>query len=644
MTDRASDSHDGSRALPAPRVTKANRLRFSLVWLVPVVAIMIGASLLIHNYLETGPRIEIEFNTAEGLEAGKTEVRFKEVAVGRVEKVSLSDDHKRVVAIVRLDRSAADMAREDTQFWVVRPRIGTAGISGLGTLLSGVFIGVDAGVSEVERTRFVGLESPPSILRGEPGSSFALVASDLGSLDFGSPIYYRRTKVGRVVGYTLDPKQDELTVKIFVDAPYNQLVTPQTRFWNASGVDLTLNANGLTLDTQTLSSVLAGGVAFDRLPSTLPQVAAADGSRFMLFNDRKSALAPPDGESVRARMVFDQSVRGLAVDAPVDFLGVEIGKVSSITLHRDVRRRRFPVEVVVDLYPLRLGSLRDALLVAPAGGRSPPETPAESSEPVRTKGMLAIQRLVAQGLKAQMRTGNLLTGQLYVALDFFSRGDTESKTAPKVASKDAGRANNGKRLTQRERRERRDERAAQLAEQAAEQAAADGIITLPTVAGTLSEIQPQVAQIVEKLSRIPFDTIGRDVQGVIGKADQAITRLTPEAAKAVTDLQATLAKAQASIDRLDRNVLDENSSVQIQAGQALAEVQRAAQSLRVLADYLQRNPQSLIRGKPGDEPLSTGRDRRPVNREPALTSPVPAHGIARPTTLPPAAATSSPQK
>ncbi len=647
MTGRVPDpARDAHQALPAPRVTSSSRFRFSLVWLVPLAAIIIGASLLIQSYLQTGPEIEIEFNTAEGLEAGKTEVRFKEVAVGRVEKVSLRNDLKRVVATVRLDRSAADMAREDTQFWVVRPRIGTAGITGLGTLLSGVYIGVDAGVSEVERSRFAGLESPPSILRGEPGSSFALAASDLGSLDFGSPIYYRRTKVGRVVGYTLDPKQDELTVKIFVDAPYNQLVTPQTRFWNASGVDLTLNANGLTLDTQTLSSVLAGGVAFDRLPSPLPlpQAPAADGSRFMLYNDRKSALAPPDGEPVRARMVFDQSVRGLAVDAPVDFLGLEIGKVTSITLQRDVRRRRFPVEVVVDLYPLRLGSLRDALLGVPAEVQNPVEAAVESPEPVRTKGVLAIQRLVAQGLKAQMRTGNLLTGQLYVALDFFSRGDTSSTTAPRVASRDAGRASDGKRLTRRERQERREERAALLAEQAAQQAAANGIITLPTVAGTLSEIQPQVAQIVEKLSRIPFDAIGRDVQSAVGKADQAITRLTPEAVKAVTDLQATLAKAQASIDRLDRNVLDENSSVQIQAGQTLAEIQRAAQALRVLADYLQRNPQSLIRGKAADEPLATGRDRRAPARDPAPTSPVPANDLPRLIPLPPAVAASGPPK
>ncbi|WP_418316811.1 intermembrane transport protein PqiB [Piscinibacter sakaiensis] len=623
MTERPTDQPRPAAdpALPTPTVTRANRFHLSLVWLVPIVAILLGASLLLRNYLETGPRIQIEFNTAEGLEEGKTEVRFKEVVVGRVEKVSLRDDRKRVVATVQLDRSAASMAVEDTQFWVVRPRIGTAGISGLGTLFSGVYIGVDAGVSDVSRRRFVGLESPPFILRGEPGASFALVADDLGSLDVGSPVYYRRAKVGRVVGHSLDPKQDELTVKIFIDAPYHQLVTPQTRFWNASGVDLTLNANGLTLDTQTLSSVLAGGIAFERLPTALPEPPAADGSRFKLFNDRKAALAPPDGEPVQARMVFDHSVRGLVIGAPVDFLGVEIGKVKTIELMRDVRRRRFPVEVTVDLFPLRLGKLRDALL-GPADALPPPPAGAVIGDVEgRDNSTRAVQKLVAQGLKAQMRTGNLLTGQLYIALDFFRDGST----ATGADGRQKTAAVSGKRKTREQRRAEREARLA-LAEQ---QAAAEGVITLPTVPGTLSEIQPQLAQIVEKISRIPFDAIGRDVQetfssakSTLGNADRAVTRLTPEAMKAVEELQATLGKAQQSIDNLDRNLLNETAPLQRQTEQALAEVQRAAQSLRVLADYLQRNPQSLIRGKPADEPLSTSAPRLPssLTRPPMPTA------------------------
>ena len=483
-------------------MTKPRLFRLSLVWLVPLVAIVIGLSLLVRGYLQTGPRIQIEFSTAEGLEAGKTEVRYKEVAIGRVEQVLLRDDRKRIVATVQLDRSAADIAVADTKFWVVRPRIGTGGITGLGTLLSGVYIGVDAGTSEEEQRRFAGLESPPFILTGEPGSSFSLLASDLGSLDVGSPIYYRRTRVGRVVGFALDPAKDELTVKVFVDAPYHTLVTPNTRFWNASGVDLTLNANGLSLETQTLSSVLAGGVAFANLPDSLPSPPAADGSRFVLFSDRRVALAPPDGEAVPARMVFDQSVRGLTVGAPVDFLGLEIGKVRSMKLQRDPRRRRFPVEVIIDLYPVRLGALQESLGEA--------STPGATVDDAASSARRAVQRLAALGLKAQMRTGNLLTGQLYIALDFFRAGGTTSVSAAASGAASAqaradrpgsGRGGSAARQQRRAERVARVEEAARLA---AEQAAQSGIITLPTVAGTLSEIQPQVAQIVDKTEPDPL--------------------------------------------------------------------------------------------------------------------------------------------
>lgn len=603
---------------PPPRLVAPNRLRLSLVWLVPIAALVIGLSLLVRTVLATGPQIAIAFNTAEGLEAGKTEVRYKEVVIGRVQSVSLREDRRKVIVTVQLDRQAASVARADTQFWVVRPRIGTGGVSGLGTLLSGAYIGVDAGTSEEARDRFDGLEAPPFILRGEPGASFVLVADDLGSLDVGSPIYYRRTRVGRVVGYALDPKRDELTVKVFVEAPYHTLVTPQTRFWNTSGVDLTLNANGLTLDTQTLASVLAGGISFERMGTPAgtvagpPPQASADGSRFVLFNDRKAALAPPDGEPVPVRMVFDQSVRGLAVGAPVDFLGVDIGVVKRITLLRDARRGRFPVEVSAELYPLRLGSLRDDLLAA---------TPSVSGPPVdaaRPAGVdddrLAIQRLIAKGLKAQTRTGNLLTGQLFVALDFFDSAGPSPGSAGAVAVAAGASAPSAKadaKLSRAERRARRDARRLAAAQAAAQAADAQGVLTLPTMPGTLSELQPQLAQIVQKLSQVPFDAIGRDLQATLVQAraalkdaGTAISQLTPEAQATLRGVQGSLTRAQVAIDRLDRNLLDENAPVQRQTEQTLAEVQRAAASLRALADALQRHPESLLRGRPADPPLS----------------------------------------
>lgn len=544
---------------PAPPEPVTRRWRGpSLVWVVPIVAVVVGISLLVRSILATGPVVTIDFPSADGLKAGQTEVRFKEVVVGRVESVSLSDDRSGVAATVRLARSASSLAVEDTRFWVVKPRIGIGGVSGLETLLSGAYIGVDAGESTESETHFKGLPQPPYVLRGEPGRGFTLRTGDLGSLDVGSPIYYRRTQVGRVVGFRLDPKADEILVQVFVQAPYDTLVTPYTRFWNASGVDLTVNASGLTLNTQTLASVLAGGLAFERPPESQTTTPAEDGHRFVLFPDRKAALAPPDGAPLRVRMVFEQSVRGLSVGAPIDFLGIEIGNVKAINLDFDRSNRRFPIEVTADLYPLRLGAARESLT-------SPGTDPA-------VRDVRLLERLVRHGVRAQARSGNLLTGQMYIALDFFKREkgvvvDTES-----------------------------------------------GVPSIPTVPGTLSELQPQIAEIVDKLNKVPFDDIGRNLNTTLAEAHQAISKLSPEAQAALADVRKTLGEvnktlgtAQQTIQSVDRNLLSPEAPIQRNAEQTLLDLQRAAQSLRTLTDYLERHPESLLRGKPDDAKIGPSR-------------------------------------
>jgi len=540
-----SDPSPAPDALPEPRIVRARRWNVSLVWLVPAVAIAIAASMLVRSVFLTGPRIEIEFKSADGVEAGKTEVRYKEVVIGKVVGVALRDDRERVVVVVQLDQSAARFAVEDTTFWVVKPRIGTGGVSGLGTLFSGAYIGTDAGVSTRSRSEFVGLEAPPLVLRGEPGAIFVLRASDLGSLDVGSPVFYRRTQVGRLVGYTLDADRDELTVKVFIEAPYPKLVTTNSRFWNASGIDLTLNASGLTVNTQTLVSILAGGVAFETPTDGTRATPAPENSVFALFNDRRSALAPPDGSALPLRMSFDQSVRGLVPGATIDLLGVDIGRVRTVALDYDAKRKRFPVEVVADIFPTRLGPVRSALL-----------------RDVHGAGDAAVlQQLVANGLRAQLRTGNLLTGQLYVALDFIPG-------PPRTATIDD-----------------------------------DGSVRLPTAPGTLSELQPQIAEIVQKVSKIPFDEIGRDLRTTLASASKAINQLSPEAQKALAEVQRTLQRTQATLESLDRNVADPSAPVQRNLEETLLELQRTSRALRLLSDYLQQHPEALLRGKPADAPV-----------------------------------------
>lgn len=560
MSDDSRDSSSApAPALPPPAPLPPTPIAKkwhgpSLVWLVPIVALAVGAALVIRAVLSTGPVVTIDFLSANGLRPGKTEVRYKEVVVGRVEAVTLSEKRDHVQATVRLDRSVANIAVEDTRFWVVRPRIDTAGVSGIETLFSGAYIGVDAGESLKEKRHFTGLENPPFVLRGEPGRGFVLRTEDLGSLDVGSPIYYRRNRVGRVVGYTLDPLIDELSVQIFVEAPYDKLVNPQTRFWNASGVEVSINSSGLKVDTQTLASVISGGVSFERPQGTQGLPPAPDGNRFVLYNDRKAALAPPDGPPLRVRMVFDQTVRGLDIDAPIDFLGMEIGTVKAIRLDYDAKRKRFPVEVEAEIFPTRLGAVREALR--------------REGEDDRRRDTALLQRLVESGLRAQARTGNLLTGQMYVALDF-----------PGKVTK-------------------------------AELDTATAIPAIPTVPGTLSDVQPQIAEIVAKVNKVPFDEIGRNLNETLSQARQTIEQLRPEAQASLADVRRTLQSVQETLSRADRHLLEPSAPLQRNAEQTLHDLQRAAQSLRALTDYLQRHPESLLRGKPDDAKIPASPERR----------------------------------
>lgn len=570
-TEPPPQEPDAEPVPPEATIVRRKRMRLSLVWLVPIAAVIVGAVLVVRAITSVGPEITITFRSAEGLEPGRTEVRFKEVTIGKVARVALTPDRERVRVTVKLDKSAESLAVEDTRFWVVRPRIGMAGVSGLGTLFSGSYIGVDAGVSEETQFHFTGLETPPLVLRDEPGRVFHLVARELGSLDVGSPVYYRRSRVGRVVGYALDPALDRIDVQVLVEAPNDKLVTNRSRFWNASGFDLTLDANGLQFKTESILSLIAGGIAFANAEGEGEGAAvrAAADARFDLFDTRTEALAPADGPATRVRMVFDQGQRGLNVGAPVNLLGIEIGHVRGVRLLQAAGGRKFQFEVAADLYLQRLGSVRSKFEV-PAGAE-------------KRADALFLARLVDLGMRAQVRTGSLLTGAQYVELDF-----------PAKAAK------------------------------ATLDAAAEPV-KLPTIRGTFDDLQLQVAAIVDRLDKVKFDEIGKELQSTLrsagaasdgfkdtmANASNAISRLTPDAQRALVDVNKTLVAAQAALDNLDRNALQSGAPLQNNVNQALIEIKRAAQALRVLADYLQRHPDAVLRGKPADpDPASLGSENK----------------------------------
>ena len=529
----------------APEI-RQRRARVSLVWLVPIAAALVGFSMVVQNWLSAGPQITVSFETAEGLEANKTQVKYKNVVIGQVTEINLSEDHTRVIATIELDQHAEPFTREDTKFWVVRPRIGASGVSGVDTLLSGAFIGADAGRAEETRREFVGLEAPPPVTFGVKGKQFTLHTDDLGSLGIGSPLYFRRLQVGQVISFGLADDGKGVQVQVFVNAPYDNFVTDDTRFWNASGVDVSVAADGLTVNTESLSAILAGGIAF-RAPNYSPDAKpAAEDSEFTLFSDMRRAMAPADGPPRYVQMRFDQPLRGLNVDAPVEFLGVPIGRVVSVKLDYDEQNKNFPVVVGAVIFPNRLGAAHDKLSQALGGN-------------TEEHAARLMQMFVERGLRAQARTGNLLTGQLYISLDFDPR-------APQVAFDQQARP-----------------------------------MVIPTIAGSFDKLQEQLQAMVDKLSKLPIESLADNLNGSLDELRQTLKQVNGDV---LPQLQRTLERSEQTLQNANQALADGSPQRQ-QLGDTLEEVQRAVRSVRVLSDYLSRHPESLIRGRnSSDEPTS----------------------------------------
>ena len=532
---------------PEAVATPRSRWRVQLVWLVPLVAVLIGGWLAVQSILEKGPTITISFVTGEGLEAGKTKIKFKNVDIGVVKKVTLSPDDKSVVATAELSRDASKMLVDDTRFWIVRPRISGGTVSGIGTLLSGSYVGVDIGSASKARSDFVGLESPPVFASGVPGREFVLKSEDLGSLDIGSPVFFRRLQVGQITSYALDPDGAGMTLHVFVNAPYDKYVTNSTRFWHASGVDVTLDTTGVKVNTESLVSILIGGLAFEDPPNVADnKTEAAAQSQFELFSDRAEAMKRHDSIVDTYVLNFKESVRGLLVGAPVDFRGIVVGEVAAIYTHFDPATKQFSIPVEVRIFPERFTSRYDSgtKSVADAnGGR------------VTSDRKAFVDYLVQHGLRAQLKTASLLTGNLYVAVDFFP-------AAPK-ATIDWNKA----------------------------------LPELPTVPGNLQGLQDSITSLVAKLNKIPFESIGNDLHQTLSDADGLLKTLNTQVAP---EARATLVAAQQALASAN-STLQPNSALAQSTVDTMRELSRTAASFRALADYLERHPEALLRGKTEDK-------------------------------------------
>ncbi|PYE16686.1 intermembrane transport protein PqiB [Paraburkholderia silvatlantica] len=524
--------------LPEAKPVHGSRWRMQIVWLVPIVAVLIGGWLAAKAIIEEGPTITISFKTGDGLEAGKTKIKYKDVDIGVVKAVTLSPDHKRVIATGELVKDAASMLVDNTRFWVVRPRISGGTVSGLGTLLSGSYVGMDEGNASKTRHDFVGLEVPPVIPSDVPGREFVLHSTNMGSLDVGSPVFFRRLQVGQVASYEMDPNGKGVTLRVFVNAPYDRFVRNDTRFWHASGLDVSLSPDGVQINTQSVVSLLIGGVAFETPDASSDSPEADDNSKFELYATHADSMKEHDRIIDTYVVTFYDSVRGLTVGAPIDFRGVVIGEVTRIYTRFDPVKKQFSIPVEINLYPERFTSRFE-------NGRPAGRLTAQPRQ--------LAEFLVSSGFRFQLRSGNPLTGQLYVAFDVFPDAPKAkidwSRTPPE----------------------------------------------LPTVPRTLQSLQDSLTRLLAKLNGIPFEAIGANAQRTLQSANDVMAKLGTDVVPQAHD---TLSAAQSTLNSAT-DALQPDSQLQQNTSDAMRELARTAASVRMLTDYLERHPEAVVQGKPG---------------------------------------------
>lgn len=561
-------SEEGSRAETvdkAPTAQVQTKRGFSIIWVVPILALIIGGWLAYKAMSEKGPTLTITFENAEGLTAGKTKFKFKDVEIGVVSAIDLSEDLSRVVITAEMHKEFRPYMTENTSFWVVRARVAAGEVSGLGTILSGAYIGCNPSHEGQTKNKFVGLEKPPVMTTGLPGRHFTLHSHTLGSLDIGSPILYRGIKVGQVVDYDFDKAADLILFKVFIDAPFHEKVRDNSRFWNASGIDFTMDASGIKMDTQSLVSILLGGVAFDTPPDVKFGEQAEERKKFKLYASHDESQKVTYKYKEKFLLYFDQSVRGLLPGAPVEIKGIKIGEVVSVELEYDQKMLNFRVPVVVMIEPERLS----ALITEEGQKLTGEKMQAEIDETGKEVDRRHAKIMISRGLRAQLKTGNLLTGQLYIDFDFYP-----------------------------------DAEPAELIEQ-------NGIEVFPTISTPLERIVQRVDNILDQVEQVPLAKMGKDV-------DVAVTNLTAllkdlSSASANVNRE-TLPKINGTIDVLQKTLkgadetlkginatLGEDSSLKYSSLKIMDELSMTIRSLRSLLDYLERDPQALILGKEGEK-------------------------------------------
>lgn len=532
---------------PVPEARRRRR-RFSVIWVLPLVALAVAAYLGFTSLRSEGPTITLTFRGGDGLIAGQTKVQHKAVQLGTVESVRLAEDLQTVVVGLKMRREAEPFLTDQARFWVVRPRLSSGSISGFETLISGSYIEMDPGTPGGNSARqYTGLESPPGVRSGEPGRTYKVLSPRLGSLSAGAPVFFRDVTVGEVLGYDIGDGTGPVTITVFVRDPFDNFVRDGSHFWNASGLSVQVGGDGVHIEVASLQALLAGGVAFDTPHATPAPAVQPEGSEFPLYANFGEAQSA--GYTKRQLFVsyFDTSVRGLSKGSAVEFFGIQIGTVTDVALDVEPVTAHARAVVHYEVQPERFSAPKDVL----------EENPVEVA-----------RRLVANGLRAQLKTSSYLTGTLVLAVDFVPN------TPP-----------------------------AELRIEGAD-------VIIPSVGGGLDNILASVSNIAMKLDRLPIDEIGANLNGTLRAASGAASSLSALAKEAdkglspvlsrlpalVASIQDTVARAGKTVGQLGTSY-GQDSQFNRELSRALVQVGDTARSIRLLADFLDRHPEALIRGR-----------------------------------------------
>jgi paraquat-inducible protein B len=547
-----------SRTLPQAATRRSRRI--SVIWIVPLVAVAIGGWLAWDTLSKEGPTIKISFDGGEGLQAGQSQLKYKDIVFGTVKSLALAPDKTHVIVTIATTHQAEPLLTEGTIFWVVKPRLFAGNISGIETLLSGSYIGMlPAATAGKSQRDFTGREDPPVLSAHVPGHTFLLKSKRIGAVSVGSPIFFRDLAVGEVLGWDIADMAEYVTIHAFVRAPYDSYVHDQTRFWNASGVSIKLGGTGIDVQMESLKALLLGGVAFETPVAEIHTAETSEDHVFPLFADRETANAASYTRKIPAITYFSGSVSGLAPGAAVTVHGLKVGEVTDVRLTYDAGKDAVLAPVRYEIEPERVVGV----------GKRVFKTDAES-----------VQALLKQGLRASLQSASLITGQQNVALDFVT-------DAP-----------------------------------AAEVSMDGPDFVVPAGEGSgFAGLTASATELLNKVNTMPFEQIGKNLDGLLKSVND--TAQGPQMKKALTDLAGMIASAQTMIRNLDTKQLPElvsglqktltsanklvlsldsgygdNTKFNRDMDRLLAQANDALRSIRALSDLLARHPEALIKGRP----------------------------------------------